>query len=123
LQNKGQQAGIEEIIAYMTRGYQVSWMDCLLRNSNLLLEQYMTILYLKDIKRSRTESAGTSSKLSATSAGGVVELAERRSWWPSVAQRLQFPQQLRKLKNYAPSSSWLPEHSSQLLDCLHDRRS
>jgi hypothetical protein len=83
----------------------------------------MTILYLEDIKRSRAESAGRSKGLSRMGAGGVVELAARRPWWPSIARGLQIPLQTRKLKNYARSSSWLPEHSSQCLESVHGWRS
>jgi hypothetical protein len=55
--------------------------------------------------------------------GDVVELAERRPWWPSIVRRLQMPLQTRKLKNYEPSSSWLPEHSNQCLESVHGWRS
>ena len=82
----------------------------------------MTILYLKDIKRSRAESAGMSKKLSAMGAGGVVELAERRQLWQSIVRRLQMPSQVRRLKNYAHSSSWLPAHSSECLRPVHSER-
>jgi hypothetical protein len=42
--------------------------------------------------------------------------------WLSIVRRLQVPLQARKLKNYAPSSSWLPAHSSQCLEPVHGER-
>lgn len=110
-------------MASMTKDYLVFTPDRVVRKSDLLLEQPMTILYLEDIKRSRAESAGMSNKLSAMGAGGVVELAERRQLWPSIVRRLQMPLQVRKLKNYARSSSWLPAHSSQCLEPVHVEKS
>jgi hypothetical protein len=82
----------------------------------------MTILYLEDIKRSRAESAGMSNKLSASGAGDVVELAERRQLWSGIVRRKQMPSQVPQLKDYVRSSSWLPEHSSQCLEPVHNER-
>jgi len=80
----------------------------------------MTILYLKDIKRPLSHPTGTDIQPAISGKkGSVVRLAERQSWWPNIVQCLEFPQQLRKGKNYAPSSSWLPEHSSQCLEGVH----
>lgn len=110
-------------MAFMTKGYVVFVLDRVCGNPTYFLEQHMTILYLKDIKRSRAELTGSNSELSTICAGNVVQLEKRKSWWPNVERCLKFPLPLRKLKNYSPSSSWLPEHSSQWLECVHDRRS
>jgi hypothetical protein len=119
---QGQQAEIKKVMASMTKGYLVFVPDRMMRKSDLLLEQHMTILYLEDIKRSRAELTGANGELSTVCAGNVVQLEKRRSWWPNVERCLKFPLPLRKLKDYSPSSSWLPEHSSQWLECMHDRR-
>lgn len=83
----------------------------------------MTILYLKDAKKPRARIESAKDAVSVSALEGLRE-PERKALWSGVFRCFQFPlnNAARSVK-YSPSSSWLPEHTSQWLECVRDGRS
>lgn len=82
----------------------------------------MTILYLEDAKKfcARIEPAKDAISISAVE--GLRE-SERKALWSDVFRCFQFPlNNARKSMKYSPSSTWLPEHTSQWLESVRDGR-
>ena len=82
----------------------------------------MTILYMEDAKKSRTRIASAKGTVSVNAVEGLRE-SERKVLWSNVFRCFQFPlNNARRSVKYSPSSTWLPEHTSQWLESVRDGR-
>ncbi|SHL53087.1 hypothetical protein SAMN05216428_103104 [Nitrosospira sp. Nsp11] len=78
----------------------------------------MTVIYLRDAKKSRAENRPAKSANSATPVE-MLGRSDRRSSLTGTSTRLRARLLSRKSVKYSPSSSWPLEHTSQWLECAH----
>ena len=82
----------------------------------------MTILYLEDAKKFRTRIEPAKDAISISAVEGLRE-SERKVLWSNVFRCFRFPlNNARRSVKYSPSSTWLPEHTSQWLESVRDGR-
>ena len=78
----------------------------------------MTVIYLRDAKKSRAEDRPAKSA-NPTTAVEILRRSDRRSSLAGTSSRLRARLLSRQSVKYSPSSSWPLEHTSQWLECAH----
>ncbi|BCT67136.1 hypothetical protein NNRS527_00714 [Nitrosospira sp. NRS527] len=77
----------------------------------------MTVIYLRDAKKSRAENRPAKSANPTTVE--ILRRSDRRSSLAETSTRLRARLLSRQSVKYSPSSSWPLEHTSQWLECAH----
>jgi hypothetical protein len=81
----------------------------------------MTVIYLRDAKKSRAENRPT--KSANPTAVEMLRRSDPKSSLAGTSTRLGARLLSRQSVRYSPSSSWPLEHTSQWLECAHPGQS